>query len=443
MPKQSISRLLCSLLLFASGSLATADSDLSAPEQQLLSWVDQHQQEAAELLERTVNIGSGTMNHAGVRAVGEVMAEALEGLGLTSRWIEMPAEVNRAGHLFAEKPGIGPRFLLIGHLDTVFEADDAFQAFKRKGNIAEGPGISDMKSGNVVIVYALKALHAAGLLEDIAVTVAYTGDEEKPGRPLSISRRDLIAAGKKADIALGFEGAITTEGADWATVARRSSSSWILKTTGRQAHSSGVFSDAVGAGAINEAARILASFYGEVRGEYGLTFNAGTIQGGTTVDYDPNQNRGSTFGKTNVVPGTTIVHGGVRALTPEQLATTKARMTAIVANHLPHTTAEITFSDSYPPMAPSDGNKALAAELSRVNVDLGRGPMKIWDPLKRGAADVAFVAPFTDALAGLGALGRGGHTPNESLELDSMALAIKRAALLIYRLSRDARDGLE
>ena len=299
-----------------------------------------------------------------------------------------------------------------------------------------------MKSGNVVIIYALKALAHVGALENLAVTVAYTGDEEKPGRPLAIARQDLIAAGQWADIALGFEGAITTEGSDWATIARRSSSSWLLETSGKQAHSSAIFSDAVGAGAINEAARILDTFYREVRGEYGLTFNAGTIQGGTSITYDPAQNRGTTFGKTNVVPNQATVHGGIRALSITQLETAKAQMEAVVENHLPHTDAHIVFDDSYPPMAPTEGNRALAATLSRVNQDLGRGPMKIWDPLKRGAADIAFVAPYTDALAGLGALGKGGHTPSETLELDSMALAIKRAAILLLRLSEDAaQDG--
>ena len=179
------------------------------------------------------------MNHQGVRAVGDVMARELEALGLSPRWIDMPEEVNRAGHLFARQEATGPRFLLIGHLDTVFEADDPFQAFSRDGDIGTGPGISDMKSGNVVIVYALKALAHIGALENLAVTVAYTGDEENPVA-LSVTRKDLVAAGRWADIALGFEGAITTEGSDWATIARRSSSSWILETTGRQAHSSAV-----------------------------------------------------------------------------------------------------------------------------------------------------------------------------------------------------------
>ena len=421
-------------------SLSTRAGALSDDEQAISDWVDQHQEQAIALLEETVNIGSGTMNHEGVRAVGDVMARELSALNLDVRWIDMPESVNRAGHLFAKKDGAGAKLLLIGHLDTVFEADDEFQAFNRTGNTAEGPGISDMKSGNAVIVYALKALDHIGALEDMAVTVAYTGDEEKPGRPLAVSRRDLLEAGQWADIALGFEGAITTEGDDWATIARRSSSSWLLEVKGRQAHSSAIFSDDVGAGAINEAARILNAFYTQVRGEYGLTFNAGNIQGGTAATYEAASNKGTTFGKTNVVPSHTVVHGGIRALSVEQLKNAKQHMQAIVAKHLPHTEATLSFDDSYPPMAPTEGNKTLALALSKVNEDLGRGAMKTWDPLRRGAADIAFVAPYTDALAGLGALGKGGHTPNESLQLDSMALAIKRAAILMLRLSKDSRD---
>lgn len=431
------------LLLLSSTASWGQGLQLSENEQTMVSWIDAHQNEAISLLEKTVNIGSGTMNHAGVRAVGDVMAAELDALGLDTRWIEMPAEMNRAGHLFANKKGTGKRFLLIGHLDTVFEADDEFQAFTRKGNIATGPGIADMKDGNAVIVYALKALQHIGALDGIPIVVAYTGDEEKSGRPLSISRKDLIEAGKWADIALGFEGAITTEGSDWATIARRSSSSWMLEVTGKQAHSSSIFSTQTGAGAINETARILNGFYSDVRGDYGLTFNAGTIQAGTSVTYDPGQNRGKTFGKTNVVPNTSVVHGGIRALSPEQLARAKAKMQMIVAENLPKTSASISFSDSYPPMAPSAGNRKLADALSEVNQALGRGSMKIWDPLRRGAADISFVAPYTDALAGMGALGKGGHTPNESLELDSMALAIKRAAILIYRLSGKAAQEAE
>ncbi len=415
--------------------------DLDETEQQMSDWIDANLEEAISLLEETVNIGSGTMNHDGVRKVGGVMRRELDVVGLNTEWIELPKEVNRAGHLFGRlDKGVGPKLLLIGHLDTVFEADDEFQAFVREGNLGRGPGIEDMKSGNVVIVYALKALKEVGALDDFSVVVAYTGDEEKSGAPLSISRKDLIEAGKWADIALGFESAITNEGVDWATIARRSSSSWTLKVSGKQAHSSGIFGEDTGAGAIFEAARILNEFYNEVRGEEHLTFNAGTIQGGTDVEYDSQQNRGTTFGKTNVVPRQLVVHGGIRTISDEQLARAREAMRAVVARNLPLTSASIEFEDRYPSMAPTEGNQRLQLLLSDVNQDLGRGEMPSLDPSKRGAADISFVAPYTDALAGMGALGEGGHTPNESLELDTMALAIKRAAIMIYRLSQESHQ---
>ncbi len=208
----------------------------------------------------------------------------------------------------------------------------------------------------------------------------------------------------------------------------------MLTVAGKQSHSSNIFNEKTGAGAIFEAARILNAFYDEVRGQQHLTFNAGTIQGGTEVDY--RQNRGSTFGKTNVVPRKVIVHGGMRTISTEQLEWARSAMREIVAENLPHTTASISFADSYPPMPPTEGNIALQQELSAINVALGRNPMPALDPSKRGAADISYVAPYTDALAGLGGMGGGGHTPDEYITLSSLPLAIKRAAILIYRLSK-------
>lgn len=411
---------------------------LSANEKRMIEWVDSQSNEAIDLLKETVDIPSGTLNQQGVSEVGVVLKRELDGLRFDSRWIEMPESMNRAGHLFASKQGEGKRLLLIGHLDTVFEAEDGTRAFEREDDIAHGHGVSDMKSGNVVIIYALKALQEIGALQNIPIRVAFTGDEEKPGSPLAVARADLLEAGQWADVALGFEEAVNFDGKDWATVARRSSSSWILTVTGVQAHSSGVFSESVGAGAVFETARILNTFYEQVRGEEFLTFNAGSIQGGTEIVYDPKQNRGSTFGKTNVVPRTAVVHGGIRTISDDQLERARATMRQIVVENLPRTSARIEFIDGYPAMSPSVGNLALQAQLSAINVALGRMPMPALDPVKRGAADISFVAPFTDALAGLGALGGGGHTPDEYLELSSLPLAIKRAAILMYRLSNES-----
>lgn len=116
-------------------------------------------------------------------------------------------------------------------------------------------------------------------------------------------------------------------------------------------------------------------------------------------------------------------------------------MRAVVATSLPNTSATIRFWDRYPSMPPTEGNRQLQVAMSGVNEALGRGPMPALDPARRGAADISFVAPYADSLAGLGALGTGGHTPDESLDLTSLPLAIKRAAILIYRLNNDSAEN--
>jgi len=431
--------LVFTLLVFCVGP-ANAAPALDSTEAAIVEWSLAHNEEAIELLEQLVNINSGSLNQQGVKDVGAVLRKELDELGFETRWVDMPPEMKRGGHLFGELVGDrGKRILLIGHLDTVYEPGEAFQTFSRDGSKATGPGVDDMKSGDVVIIYALKALQAAGVLEGMQIVVAYTGDEESTGKPLSVSRKDLIDAGKWADIALGFEGGVDYDGKEWTTIARRSSSDWCLEVTGKQAHSATIFNDKTGAGAIFEAARILDGFYNEVRGEQYLTFNAGTIMGGTEVGGDCHATEGRVFGKTNVVPNRVVVRGGMRTISQEQLDRARAAMRAVVGQHLPVTDASITFTDSYPAMAPTEGNKALAEMLSQINQDLGREAMPVLDPARRGAADISFVAPYTDGLAGMGAYGKGGHTPNESLDLDSLPIAVQRAAIMMYRLSRQER----
>ena len=425
-------RLFLVLFLLFGAELVTAD--LTELENKIIAIAERDKESAIALLARTVNINSGTMNHLGVKAVGEVFAEEFQHLGLTTTWHDM-SEVNRAGHLFAETAGeSGSRcLLLIGHLDTVFELDSPFQKFDRQGDHATGPGVNDMKGGDVVILYALKALKEVGVLDDLNLIVALIGDEEKSGSPKSISRYHLIEASKRCDIALGFEIATSLNAA---TVARRGSSGWRLDVTGKRAHSAGIFNDEVGSGAIFEAARILNQFHEQLTDEKYLTFNPGVILGGTDVDYDPSQNKGGTFGKTNVVSQSVVVHGGLRTISPAQEASARARMKAIAENnHLPKTSAQITFQDGYPSMPPTEGNMAVLANLSGVSVDLDQGEVVAFDPGKRGAADVSFVAGYVDVIDGVGAEGNGAHTLDESIDLATLPLLIQRAAILIHRLS--------
>lgn len=424
-------RFLFFLLAFLSVSVSGQKLDRS--EKRLLKTIENNNEDAIAFLKKVVNMNSGTLNAEGVKGVGMVFNQAFEAIDFTTRWIEMPADMNRAGHLFAETTGKkGKKLVLIGHLDTVFEENSPFQAFEMvNDSIAHAPGGNDMKGGNVIILYALKALHENGLLNDAQVIVAFTGDEESTGKPLDISRKDLIDAAKRSDIALGFE---TSTGFNYATVARRGSSGWEVEVKGKRAHSSGIFNERVGAGAIFEISRILSSFYEEVRGEAYLTFNPGILMGGTFVEYDALTGKGEVFGKSNVVSQTAIVKGGLRFISEEQKENARSKMKEIISQNLPNTSATISFTDSYPAMVPTEGNEQLLQQLNQVSLDLDQGEVLGYDPGKRGAADTSFVAKYVDCLDGLGTMGSGAHTPEETVNLNTIEALTKRAAVLIYRL---------
>ena len=413
---------------------------VDATEQAIARAVEARSPDALTLLERIVNINSGTMNFAGVREVGAVLRTELDALGFTTRWVD-GAPFGRAGHLVAERSGTGPRLLLIGHLDTVFEPSSPFQRFERLSDTAaRGPGIIDMKGGDVIIVTALAALQQAGALDRMSVTVVMNGDEEHPGEPLAVARRALTDAATGAVAAIGFEDGDGDPGT--ANVARRGASAWTLRTTGTPAHSSQIFREDVGPGAIFEAARVLEAFRVRLAGQPYLTFNPGVVLGGTAVALDAPQNQGRASGKTNVVAKEMVVQGDLRPLSPEQLAGARAVMREIVARPLPHTTSAIEFDDGYPPMAPTAGNRQLLARYDAVSRDLGLGPVVAADPLKAGAADVSFVAALVPmALDGVGLAGRDDHTDKETADLRMLPALTKRAALLLYRLSRDAEPA--
>ena len=421
------------ILVFLFNSLTVQAQKLSRIEKKIVKTIHHNNEEAISFLQKVVNINSGTMNHKGVQETGNVFATAFQNIGFETRWIDMPQEMNRAGHLFAENKGSkGKRVLLIGHLDTVFEEDSEFQKFQQiNDSIAHGPGANDMKGGDVIMLYALKALYENNLLKDAQVIVALTGDEESTGKPLNISRKDLIEAAKHSDIALGFE---TSTGFNDATVARRGSSGWKVEVKGKRAHSSGIFNEHVGAGAIFEMSRILNAFYNEVRGEEYLTFNPGVLLGGTTIDFNEALSKGNAFGKSNVVAQTAVVDGGLRFISEEQKENARAKMKTIVSQNLPQTSATISFIDSYPAMGPTEGNYQLLEKLNKVSQDLGHGTVKPYDPARRGAADVSFVAAYVDCLDGLGTMGSGAHTPNETVNLKTIEALTQRAAILIYRL---------
>jgi glutamate carboxypeptidase len=420
---------------------AAAQAQLAPDERRIVAQVDAGAERDIALLERLVNQNSGTLNLSGVDAVGEMMRAELEPLGFSVEWIDM-RETGRAGHVVAthEGDGRGKRILLIGHLDTVFEPDSPFQRFERQGDRAIGPGVGDMKGGLVVIVAALRAMHQAGTLRNADIKVVFTGDEERPGAPLEIARRDLIEAGRWADVALEFENLAHDGGREYATVARRSSTSWTLTVDARSGHSSGIFSEGLGYGAIYEIARIIDAFRRELP-EPNLTYNVGVIGGGTPASIDDQGLRIAAEGKTNIVAETAIARGDLRTLTAEQDARVRQRMQAIVADGLPHARAELVFADDgYPPMELTEGNRAILAALNAASRDICLPELAEYDPARRGAADSSFVAPHVDTLAGLGVAGGRAHAEGEWIDLSSIPRQAKRIAVLMTRLAREPRD---
>jgi len=417
--------------------VGTAHAQLTDTEQRIVAAVRQRTSAALELLEKSVRINSGTLNPEGVRAVGEVYRAELDALGFRTRWIVMPPSMKRAGHLVAvHEGGQGKRVLLLGHLDTVFEKGSAVPLWERQGDRVRGQGVNDMKGGDVVMIEALRALKSVGALERANVEIMFTGDEERTGAPLQAARADMVAMGKRADVALSFEGSNRHDGVDTASIARRSSGGWVLRVRGKPAHSMGVFSAQSGYGAIYETARILNAFREQVI-EPSLTFNPGLVFGGTSISYAEDTATAGAFGKSNVIARDAEVLGDLRYLSPEQGERARQKMQAIVSSgNLPGTSATISFTESYPPMPPTDAGRKLVEQYSKASQDAGLGRIEILDPSLRGAGDVQFIAPYTVGIDGLGAQGRGAHTDDEDLEIASIERGAIRAALLIYRLTQ-------
>ena len=426
--KQIVTFILITVFFGFQVTPAALAQTLNPDEKRIVDYIDQHNGEAVSFLESIVNIESPTEDLAGVRNVGMVFKREFENLGFSTKWIDMPPEMKRAGNLLAETSGKGgKRILLLGHIDTVLHGE----RFRRDGNKAYGTGINDMKGGDVVVLQALQALNSVGALKDRQIIVMLTGDEENSGKPMSISRGEMIDAAKRSDAALSFEAAVRNT----ATVGRRGASSWRLEVEAKTGHSSGIFKESAGNGAIFEAARILDQFYQTLRGEKYLTFNPSVIVGGTTAELANAQ--GSATGKSNVIPAKVIVSGDLRFISEEQKEAARQKMRDIVAKSLPGASAKITFEDGLPAMTPNEGNYELLIQLDKVSQDLGFGKVEALDPGDRGAGDIGAISGIVPGLDGLGIdSGGNSHAPGEWTNIDSLPMLTKRAAILIYRLTR-------
>lgn len=403
---------------------------LDRAEQDLVRSVETRLPEEVAFLEKVVNTDSGTFNTAGVEEVARAFQSELDALGFTARWLPLPEAMRRAGHLAAERLAgqtTGRRVLLMGHLDTIFEGRG--HRFERAGPVARGAGVADMKGGDVALLFALKALHEAGMLDRAAVRVFLTGDEENPGIPTEVSRRDLVEAARQSDVALSFE-----SDSGKVAIGRRGLSTWSLEVAGMQGHSANVLRPAAGAGAIYEASRILEGFRQAFSGHPTITVNPGIFLGGTDATYDVETSSGTAAGKFNIIARAAIVKGDLRFLSDAEREDARSRMRKIAAANLPGTTARLAFEDLAPGWPASEGNRAILELIDQVSRDLGQGPVEADDPASRGFGDFNFIGSLVSGADGLGVKGNGEHGPGESMDLDSLEPCTARAAVLISRL---------
>ncbi|HEX6494222.1 MAG TPA: M20/M25/M40 family metallo-hydrolase, partial [Acidobacteriaceae bacterium] len=292
----------------------------------------------------------------------------------------------------------------------------------------------------VVMLAALNALKAAGALGRADIKVVLSGDEEAAGHPLELARREMIEAAKNSDAGLEFEATARVNGTYYGSTSRRGSITWRVESTGKTGHSSGVFGSEMGYGAIYELTRILDTFRTQLTEQY-LTYNVGLILGGTTAQVNMQETGGEATGKPNIISPTAIAIGDLRCISNEQAQRVEGKMRAIVAQHLPKTDAKIDFYEAYPAQSPTPENRALLKLLNRVNQSLGQPEMPELDPLRRGAGDSAFIAQYIPTLAGVGSSGSGDHSAAEKIDLTSIPINSKRAALLIYRLAQLPSKG--
>ena len=250
-----------------------------------------------------------------------------------------------------------------------------------------------------------------------------TGDEEDVGQPRDLARRGVAwSLADAADVAIGFEDGPGDPRP--AVIARRGSTGWTLQVArprrplvadlprGRRRRRD--LRGSTGAAAVPGAAVGGAAAHvqpGRHRGRHG-------------GDIRPRGSRGTAAGKSNVIAAQAVVEGDVRAISHEQLASAKAAMQAIVADALPHARATLEFDDSYPPFAPTDGNRRLLSMYDQASRDIGAGPVGAGDPRRAGAADISFIAGRVEmALDGIGLMGRNDHSEQETADLADAAVA--------------------
>jgi len=367
-------------------------------------------------LERLVNIDCGSYTRSGVDEVGRWTGAFLGRLGGSVEY--RPDPEGRLGDTvvatFHGRPD-GPRLLLIGHLDTVFdEGTAAERPFRIDDGIARGPGVTDMKAGLLAGLYALKALIDRDRVLPFERVTFIANPDEEIGSPTSTTH--IRAAAVDVDVVLVLECARANGDI---VSARKGILDVRIAVHGRAAHA-GVEPEK-GRSAILEAARIVRALH-DLNGRWpGVTVNVGVIGGGT---------------RPNVVAESCDLEVDIRSTTADGLDAAATAVRELVgATEVPDTTAEVDVRTSWRPMEKLERSGRLVDHARAVARGLG---FDVADAATGGASDANTTSGMgVPTLDGLGPIGGNDHSPAEYLEVDSI---VPRTALLAGLLLAIARD---
>jgi len=360
-------------------------------------------------LEAMVNIDSGSYSPAGVNQIVDRCERSFREEGWSIERRSNDGTPRLGDLLIARSEGSGGRrILLVGHTDTVFDDGTALERpFTLDGSIARGPGVSDMKSGLLTGMFAVRALREAGVDGFAHITYVCNPDEEI-GSPFSGPVIRELAT--EHDVAFVLEG-----GRDNGDVvsSRKGITDYTLTVHGRAAHA-GVEPDK-GRSAIAAAADLATRLHA-LNGRWpDVTLNVGTIHGGT---------------RTNVVPERCTLELEVRSPVTATLEEAEREIDRICAEpSIADVEVDVDRIASHRPMERTDAIAALAARATELAAELG---IELRDAATGGASDANTIASAgTPVLDALGPVGGADHAPGEWIDVDSIVPRIAVLAGLI------------
>ncbi|EFW79734.1 M20/M25/M40 family metallo-hydrolase [Pseudomonas savastanoi] len=398
-------------LALALALTAPAPAAMAEPHKAIQTDAEQYKDEALKLLERLVNIDSGSGYVPGLTKVSDIAIEELKKLGATIELV--PNTPEASNHVVATLKGTGKaKILLMAHMDTVFkEGSAAERPFHIKDGRAYGPGVMDDKGGIVAAIYALKVLHNLKFTDYAQITVLLDASEETGS---GVATELIKKTAKEHDVTLNLE---PGRPADGLVVWRKGSATALVEVKGKASH----------AGVAPELGRNAAT---EVAHQILQLGKLGDEEKKTTVNFTVLK----AGDRTNVIPDQASAKADVRAAVPEEFDRVEQDLARVSANKLVRDTeVKTSLVRGLPPMPQTPQSDALVAMAQGIYGELGR---TLTIEGSGGAADSSLSASVgTPTLDGFGIVGGNIHTPEEYAEVGSVAPRIYLLSRMIMKLS--------